>query len=317
MIYSILNAVFLMVSSTAGALDQPEKPGVRPPDAPMEIHVRPTGGAEDGSGMEIKVRKPDEAAVPGVIATAADLLAALEAADANVKSMTADLVYDKTFDIAGDRQVRWGKLTFTDDHAEGARSRKFAIAFDRLRVGSRLEKEEKHYVFDGRWLVERLPGQKQFIKTEIVREGDSFDPLRIGEGPMPILIGQRKDETLARFDAELLAAEEGVEGESDAETESLRKHIEGTRQLRLVPKPGTEQAKDFREIRVWYRQGTSEAEARFLPVMARTENRAGDISLVRLSNVKLNGAIDAKVMDTTTPGEDWKTDIRRIGGRAP
>lgn len=319
MFTSTIASLFAFASPAVLVAMQPESPGVKPAESPMEIHVVPSGGAEEGSGMEIKVKKAGDtpAKKPGDITDATDLLAALEAADANVRTMTADLVYDKTFDIAGDRQIRWGKLSFTDDHAEKSRVRKFAIRFDRLRIGERLEKEEKHYIFDGRWLVEKLPGQKQFIKTEIVREGDTFDPLKIGEGPMPIPIGQRKDETLARFSAELLGADDGVEAETAPETEVLRKHVAGTYQLKLVPKPGTEESKDFKEIRLWYRAGASEGEAAFLPVMARTENRAGDISIVRLSGVALNGKIDESVLDTALPGGDWKTDVRRIGGNAP
>jgi len=321
MTFSTLTLVFLMFvpGPSAPLTHQPESEPAKPPQSPMEIHVTPSGGAEKGSGMEIKVVKPGEkpsekTAKPGEIVTAEDLLGALEAADADINAMTADLVYDKTFDIAGDRQVRWGRLSFTDDHDAAARHRKFAIRFDRLRIGDRLEKEEKHYVFDGRWLVERLPGPKQFIKTEIVREGDSFDPLKIGEGPMPIPIGQRKDDTLARFDVELLGPADGIEAETEVETTALIKHTEGTLQLRMVPKPGTQESKDFQQIRLWYRKGTSKTEAAFLPVMARTVNRAGDVSLVRLSGVEINGKVDASVMDTTVPGEGWKTDIRRIGG---
>ncbi len=320
MIFSTLTLVFSVFVSAGSAakVAQPEQPAVQPaetgPASPMEIHVTPSGGAEKGSAMEINVKKAAPARPSGEILTADDLLGALEAADANVNTMTADLVYDKTFDIAGDRQIRWGKLSFTDDHATEKRGRKFAIVFDRLRVGDRLEKEEKQYIFDGRWLVERLPGSRQFIKTEVVREGDSFDPLKIGEGPMPIPIGQKRDETLARFDAELLKAGDGIEAETEAETAALVDHTAGTFQLKLVPKAGTEESKDFREIRLWYRKGDAAQAAAFLPVMARTVNRAGDISLVRLNKVALNGKVETSIMDTSVPGEGWKTDVRRIRG---
>lgn len=267
--------------------------------------------------MEIKVKGAEGAKVEGDTAGAEGLLGALEKADESLRTLTADVMYDKRFDIGGDRQVRWGKLYFSDNKGAGdARVRKFAVNFERLRIGERLENEPKVYIFDGQWLVEKLPTQKQFIKRQIVGDGQKFDPLKIGEGPMPIPIGQRKDETLARFTAVLLAAEDGLtapEGEDDAPFKLLREHVSGTQQIRLVPKPGTEEARDFREVRLWYKR-VEKAEgsggAGYLPILARTVSRAEDISLVRLTNVSMNGEIDAKVLDTTPPGDDWRVDIR-------
>lgn len=268
--------------------------------------------------MQINVVTPAAPAASGDIASAEDLLAALEKADESLRTLTADVMYDKTFDIGGDRQVRWGKLYFSDNKGEGkARSRKFAVNFERLRVGDRLEKEPKIYIFDGQWLVEKLPTQKQFIKRQIVAAGEQFDPLKIGEGPMPIPIGQRKDDTLARYSAELLAPDVGLtlpEGDTDAALAQLLEHVKGTMQLRLTPRPGSEEARDFREVRLWYRRVEQSEQAgggaRFLPVMARTVSRAEDVSLVRLTNVTMNTELDAALLDTTPPGEDWKIDIR-------
>lgn len=264
--------------------------------------------------MEIKVKAP---AVPaGEITTAEALLEALERADASLRTLEADVVYDKTFDIGGDRQIRRGRLYYSDNKGEGkARARKFAVYFNQLIVGRRLEKEPKVYIFDGQWLVEKLPTQKQFIKRQIVGEGQEFDPLKIGEGPMPIPIGQRKDETLARFNAELLGPEVGLpepeEGEEVA-AKALREHVAGTMQLRLTPRSGSEEARDFLEVRLWYRrvEGAEAASASFLPVMARTVSKAEDVSLVRLTNVTMNMAMDESLLDTTPPGAGWNVDIR-------
>jgi len=46
-----------------------------------------------------------------------------------------------------------------------------AIQFDELIVGSRVEKETKLYVFDGIYLVEKLPEQKVFVRVRSCRRG--------------------------------------------------------------------------------------------------------------------------------------------------
>lgn len=268
------------------------------PPVPMEIKVTPATEAPQGDAKG-----------------AEELLDALEKADESLRSLTAEVMYDKTFDIGGDRQVRWGKLYFSDNKGEGdARVRKFCVNFERLRIGERLENEPKVYIFDGQWLVEKLPTQKQFIKRQIVGDGQKFDPLKIGEGPMPIPIGQKKAETLSRFSAELLPADDGLkpaDGESDAPFKLLREHVSGTQQLRLVPKKGTDESREFREIRLWYRRTEDpKAGAAYLPVLARTVSRAEDISLVRLTNVTMNVEIDPAILDTRPPGDDWRVDIR-------
>jgi hypothetical protein len=83
-------------------------------------------------------------------------------------------------------------------------------------------------------------------------------------------------------------------------------------QLRLLPIPGTEEARDFREIRLWYRANDTGV---LLPVLARTVSRAEDISLVTLSNMAVNPKdLDPALLDTAAPkGADaatWKVDIR-------
>src|SRR4051794_12475411 len=65
---------------------------------------QPPVGGHPGAG-------PAQAA-PGEFASADDLLKALERADENLTSLTADIRYDRTFELQGDRQVRTGKLYF-------------------------------------------------------------------------------------------------------------------------------------------------------------------------------------------------------------
>src|ERR1043165_8725773 len=108
----------------------------------------------------------------GEFAAAGDLLAALEKADEKLESLTADIRYDRTFELQGDRQVRTGKLYFVSmPGANGAApARKFAVAFTDFIVGETFRDEPKSYTFDGEWLVEKYPKEKPplFIKRQVV-----------------------------------------------------------------------------------------------------------------------------------------------------
>lgn len=234
------------------------------------------------------------AAEPAAASPAMDarrLLDELQGADADLTLLSAKIAYDRTFAIQGDRQLRRGELVFESEPGRDGspRSRRFAIRFDELVAGRRVERDEQLYIFDGQWLVEKIAGEKLVIRRQIVPPGETFDPLRIGEGPFPIPIGQRTDEILARFDAEVTPINEGLvpEEASDEDVAAalrLLQFVAGATQLRLTPRAGGGR-EEFQEVRLWYRREGD----RWLPRMARTINRAGDVSVVQLIQVKVNG----------------------------
>lgn len=257
--------------------------------------------------------------------TAGAMLDALEKADATLRTLTADLRYEREFEIHGDRQVRIGKLVYTvtepvasdpapkgeNPTSEPVRDRRFGVRFESLQVGRRVEPEVYEVVFDGRWLVEKRPAIKELTRTEIVRPGDAFDPLRIGQGPFPVPVGQRRADIESRYDVTLLAPDDGLEALDERDTPALRAFVEGSQQLRLVIKPELAPSEDLREIRLWYRRGS---DGVLLPRLARTLNRAGDVSLVQMINVRVNGPVPADVLDTAAP-PDWNQQVRPLPPR--
>ena len=264
-------------------------------------------------------QQPEPAkAAAGEFATAEDLLAALERADQGMQSLTADLVYDRTFELQGDRQVRKGKLYFEN---RGEKGRRFAIRFEELWIGDVVRPEKQVYIFDGQWLVEKNFAEKMMIKRQIVPPGETFDPLKIGEGPMPIPLGQKKADVLLRFAATLQAVHEGLALEAEAgaqeraENDKHKKHVEGATQVKLEPKADFVRETEFKQIRLWYRK---DAGGNLLPVMARTVNRNGDVSVVQLNNVQVQiagkpanpkAAIPPEGMDSTTPSDGWEVRV--------
>ncbi|MEA5557643.1 LolA family protein [Nodularia spumigena] len=279
-----------------------------PPPLPV-----PTGE----SRQTIRVQEEGTSAIPAhdwkpgqPIVSADDLLVALESADADINTFGADVIYTRVFSLAGDEQTRQGKLayqTVSRGTATEPASRRFAIEFDTLRVGRRVDKESKHYIFDGEWLVEKLPSEKLFIKRQVVAPGERFDPLRIGEGPFPVPVGQRREDVLSRYYVTMLPVEDGLE------SDTLKKFATasgGTYQVQLIPRDRPTGGDDLIEIRVWYR--TSD----LLPRMAKTRNLAGDESTVQMLNPTKNPRLKADTFDTKVPERGWDTRVepyRRAG----
>jgi hypothetical protein len=135
-----------------------------------------------------------------------------------------------------------------------------------------------------------------------VKPGEKFDPLKIGEGPLPIPIGQKKDDVLSRYDATVVPATDGLD--EDAQ----KVFAEGAWQLKLIPKEGAD--RNFKEIRLWYREEAGLEGKPLLPRMARTLNSGGDISVVQLINMRVNEAIPAAELDESAPDKSWTVDER-------
>jgi hypothetical protein len=289
------------------------------------------GAAEPGA--RIGQQQPSQE--PRGFANADEFLTALERSGENLVTLTAGIKYDRTFELQGDRQIRIGTLYFvggTPDTQNPARrlGRKFAIVFTQLWIGNERRESPRTYLFDGAWLVERLPEDKLQLRKQIVAPGEVFDPLRIGEGPLPIPIGQPKADILARYQVELREPADGIDPDAAADDVDRRLAMDmliasaQTQQIRLVPRPERAEEDDFTEIRLWY---MPDSAGNLLPQMARTVNRSGDVSVVQLINVQAQYAgaetnkrarVPEEVFDTTLP-RGWREDVQdlRTPGNGP
>ncbi|MFN0010871.1 MAG: LolA family protein [Phycisphaerales bacterium] len=277
-----------------------------------------------------KAGPPVAAAVENTrFATAEALLDALETADKGLRSLTAEIQYTKVFPeiVGGEKQIRRGKLTFAermlDDETPidptkikpgemvvraGVPARAFSIVFTQLIVDEAVREDSKQFIFDGRWLIERNEKERQFFKRRLVAPGEVADPLKIGEGPFPIPIGQKKADMVARFEASVAAPLDGLEDKV------LPDSLKGTVQLVLKPREGTTEARDFADIRVWYRLSD------LLPRRARTTNIDGSSTDVLLINQEKNKPVDDAAFSIEPPNEpgwdiDIRSDVRKAGGK--
>jgi hypothetical protein len=205
--------------------------------------------------------------------------------------------------------------------AAGEGKRRFAILFETRVFGTRLEDDPQWFIFDGQWLLEKQPKQKTYTKRQVVPPGQPFDPLKIGEGPFPIPIGQKRADIVARYSVELLAPDAGLDV-ADTDNAKLAEFTKGCYQLRLVPRADRPDRDRFSEIRLWYREEVEDG-GRMLPRAARTiavgaeDGEEGDLSIVRLINVRVNSEFDRAALDTATPRAEDGWDGQVIDFREP
>lgn len=224
------------------------------------------------------------------------LLSELEAAAADLQAFTADVQYVNIEDLLGRQETRIGELIYRVDPVDGSKS--FAVMFNRVVIGDRAQNQAKHYIFADRWLAEVDHENKQFISREIVPPGRELDPLKLGEGPIPLPIGQPKDEVLARFDVSRIdVPETGILAGLD--------NVDG---LRLVPKEGAAEASDYQHVDLFYDRASR------LPVGISTLETNDNRKVVRLRQLQHNPKLTEEQLEllsieTPDPAE-WAIDRR-------
>jgi hypothetical protein len=213
---------------------------------------------------------------------------------ADVSSVTATISYTRTDPILERREIRTGKIIF---RTSDGKKREAAILFDTLIIGRRREEKQKYYIFSGRWMAEVDYENKQFIKRELVAPGQKgIDPFELGNGPIPLPIGQTRESVLSKFTvAKVSRPEEGP----------LAKLDDNVVGLHLVPKIKDE----WESIDLFYNPET------WLPIGVRTIEIDGTKRVSRLTNVQLNALSDedAQLLNIATPDpKEWSVDIRPL-----
>lgn len=240
---------------------------------------------------------PVPAAPPGAAPSegpADDLLRRLERSADDLRTLSAAVVYRSHDAVLEQTELRSGELVY---QVAGDR-RRVGIFFDRVIRGTSSREHHKDYIFDGSWLVEIDYERKLLIKRQVVEPGRSFDPLRLGEGPFPLPIGQKRDEVVARFEVALL------EKTSDP---WLADRLAGAvvAGLELTPRPGTPHAKDFASVELFYDSKT------LLPVGVHAIEPKGDTKTVFLRDHKLNSAVDEARLKIPEPDpREWQIDVQ-------
>lgn len=267
------------------------------------VHSASVAAAEGGSAPGEKAGADQSAGGVEVtragnqsLESAEDWLGKIEARSRHTKTLHAKLRYDRVQGLVGDRQRRFGTLVYD----AGPPSR-FSVHFDYLLVDRRLDRQDRWYVFDGQWLVERYDQDKLFIKRQVVAPdtpdtpdskgngSEQADLLALGEGPFPVPVTTNKARILERFEVAV------IEPAEDDPSNSLH--------LQLTPKPT--HPSPFTRIDLWYDRAT------LLPARARTVDDSENESTIELSDLKVNDAVLPQLLDTSVPTEPgWRVEVK-------
>ncbi len=209
-------------------------------------------------------------------------LVAIEEAGRSLAGMTADVVYVRVDPVLERKETRSGRVI----HRRGE-SPAVAILFDTLVVGRRREDRSKHWIFSGPWIVEIDPGRMQFIKRAIGPADATFDPFDLAHGPVPLPIGQSRDEVLRRFVVTAVdVPEAGLLSTLDSDA------VQG---LHLVPR-GEDQWKQldiYFERSTWLPVGVDALEEDGTRRMARLDAlRAGSLSAEDAAHLSIDAPSD-------------------------
>ena len=250
--------------------------------------------------VEPEIVEPAPAAAPDPVV---DLLDTLERSARDLNAFTASIRFQTEDKLLKSRTMQMGTILYQVVRtADGQEDKRFAIVFEWTADNGRKKERREHFIFREGWFVEIDHEAKKFVKRQVVRPDQEFDPLKLGEGPIPIPIGQPKDEVLGRFDVTL------IDLPDDGPLAKLRGAgvFDG---LRLVPKPGTRQAEDYRHIDLFYDRETH------LPAGVNVIEFNGNRKTACLTDLVRNPPARPEwdaLLDIRPPKGDWAIDIRPL-----
>ena len=227
------------------------------------------------------------------------LLTAVERTADSLRDFRANITLETTDDVTGDTERRLGQLVFVQEEGKPA-TRRFAVVFEKFIDGSgRMDERPVRYIYADGWLTEADFKQRTLVRRQLARAGEQYDPLKPGEGPVPLPIGQRCADVLARFDASLATAPNST---------ILLKSARPMIGVRLKPKPGMAD-RDLVEASVWY-----DAQS-LVPIGVEAQRKSGR-TVVSLRDATMNGGIDdaqqalLSLAEKVTTG--WRVDERPL-----
>jgi hypothetical protein len=293
-----LSALVLVVLPALAPLGAPPAPA--PTNTPPPARVAEDVACESVDGDTPATARQDSTEAAAPLDPAVDaFLDRLEANGETLRTLTADVTYWKYEDLLARSVIRLGTLIASIDPE--ADDKRFAILFTHVVRGTRRQQTNMNYIFDGHYLAEVDYAQKVCVVHELVEPGKRLDPLRLGEGPIPLPIAQRKDDILARFAPTMLDLP--LEGPLARLAE---RSLVG---LRLTPLDDSSEGKTWRFVDIFYDADT------LLPVGIEVHESNGDRRTIILSNERRNPELSGEetlrlTVDPPDQGDGWMIDRR-------
>ena len=241
----------------------------------MAFQVGVVGAPQEGTSAASK---------PAVIPPEASVENILEAVDRHsesLKDFSARMRLDSMDALSEETERRFGRIYYE----KMPEKRRAAVVFERtVDSDGRARERLEHYVYSDGILSDYDHEAKRLTRRQLVQPGETYDPLRLGEGPIPIPLGQRRVDIEKSFVVSL----------APAPKTSLVKDPTRAAGLRLVPRPGTAlvEKNKIASIDLWMDRVSGS------PVAVSITERDGDQVSARFMDIQLNTGIDEK-------GERW------------
>jgi outer membrane lipoprotein-sorting protein len=211
------------------------------------------------------------------------ILDALDARGENLRDFSAKVILTDTDDSSGDSTVNTGSVVLQRKGEDDARIR---VAFTQRRLGNKIFPADHQYTLDNGILDDRDYLKKHENRTQVLKPGQKLDLFKLGEGPFPLPLGQKKEDVLKLFDV--------------AKIDPAKDDPPGTIHVRLTPKDGTQFAGRFKTIDVWVDTASDMPRRIQTDDINQTTTRTTD-----LLDVKINaGATDRDFAQSPVP-PDW------------
>jgi len=166
--------------------------------------------------------------------TVDEVLDALDARGRNLQDFSAAVKLTDSDNSTGDSTINLGNVILQRKGPDDARIR---VAFTQKQLGNKIFKVDHQYTLDNGLLVERDYQSKHQTSQQILKPGQKLDLFKLGQGPFPLPLGQKKEDVLQLFQVQKIAPD--------------KDDPPATVHLQLTPKPGTQFARQFKTIDVW------------------------------------------------------------------
>jgi outer membrane lipoprotein-sorting protein len=215
--------------------------------------------------------------------TVDEVLDALDARGKDLKDFSATVKLDDMDNSSGEDTINSGKVILQRKGEDDARIR---VNFTSKQVEKKIFKVNHEYVLDNGTMVERDYDQKKETRNQVLKPGQKLDLFKLGEGPFPLPLGQKKEDVLNIFEVQKMPAD--------------KNDPPGTIHLKLTPKVGTDFAKNYLNIDVWV-DLASKMPRRIQTVdVNNTDTRTTD-----LMDVKINSGVGDKDFDEPALPPGW------------
>jgi hypothetical protein len=220
--------------------------------------------------------------------TVDQILDALDARGHDLTDFTASVLLTRVNGETGDSASQQGVVYFQRKSDGDSRIR---VDFLNKIEDDKTFPEHHEFTLDNGWLIERDFKAKKEIKRQVRAPGEKMDPMKLGEGPFPLPIGQKKEDVKAQFDVQKI--------------DPAKDDPPGTIHLQLKPHPGTNFARKFQLIDVWVDPVSA------MPVRIKTTDVGNsDVSnykVTDLTDVKINSGLSDKDFPQDNLPNDWSS----------